>query len=242
MSEPRYIISDASKKLKVEPHVLRYWEEELSLDIPRNEMGHRYYKEENLLLLAKIKKMKEKGMHLKAIKLAMPRINEIDQLDDVSFYKVRDELNRQAEGNFDAKANGLSVVPGTGLQAKPLMEAVKKASKETKTPAADSGRQEEGGPDKMDQFRMIMRGIISEAMQENQQGMAETVSGSVSERVIKEIDYLVRDKEEREEERFRQLDEIIRGVQRTRQEAAVTDLALQEEQKKTKKRLFGRKK
>ena len=43
MSETHYLISDASKKVDVESHVLRYWEEELEMNIPRNEMGHRYY-------------------------------------------------------------------------------------------------------------------------------------------------------------------------------------------------------
>lgn len=37
MEEMRYTISDAAKMVKVESHVLRYWEDELSLDIPRNE-------------------------------------------------------------------------------------------------------------------------------------------------------------------------------------------------------------
>ena len=41
-------ISDASKKVAVEPRVLRYWEDELNLTIPRNAMGHRYYREEEL--------------------------------------------------------------------------------------------------------------------------------------------------------------------------------------------------
>ena len=31
MSETHYLISDASKKVDVESHVLRYWEEELEL-------------------------------------------------------------------------------------------------------------------------------------------------------------------------------------------------------------------
>ena len=48
MKEERYIISDAAKKLSVEPHVLRYWEEELELHINRNEMGHRFYTEEDM--------------------------------------------------------------------------------------------------------------------------------------------------------------------------------------------------
>ena len=33
------MISDAAAMMHVESHVLRYWEEELELDVPRNEMG-----------------------------------------------------------------------------------------------------------------------------------------------------------------------------------------------------------
>lgn len=33
------LISDAAKEVKVESHVLRYWEEELHLPIRRNELG-----------------------------------------------------------------------------------------------------------------------------------------------------------------------------------------------------------
>ena len=50
MSETRYMISDASRLVDVEAHVLRYWEEELGLPIGRNEMGHRYYTEEDIRL------------------------------------------------------------------------------------------------------------------------------------------------------------------------------------------------
>ena len=39
MGDNHYRISEASKKLNVEDHVLRYWEEDLGMDIPRNEMG-----------------------------------------------------------------------------------------------------------------------------------------------------------------------------------------------------------
>ena len=40
MDEVHYLISDASRKVDVEAHVLRYWEEELELRICRNEQGH----------------------------------------------------------------------------------------------------------------------------------------------------------------------------------------------------------
>ena len=43
MDKQRYMISDAAALVNVESHVLRYWEEELELTVPRNEMGHRYY-------------------------------------------------------------------------------------------------------------------------------------------------------------------------------------------------------
>lgn len=69
--EDKYIISDVSKLIDVEPHVLRYWEEELSLDITRNQLGHRYYKESDLELLKKIKQLKEQGLQLRAIKVML---------------------------------------------------------------------------------------------------------------------------------------------------------------------------
>ena len=64
----RYLISEASAMTGLEAHVLRYWEEELGLLIPRNELGHRYYTEEHLNILARAKEMKGKGYQLKAIK------------------------------------------------------------------------------------------------------------------------------------------------------------------------------
>ena len=69
MEKVRYMISDASSMVNVESHVLRYWEDELELNIPRNEMGHRYYTQENIKEFQYIKELKEKGYQLKAIKM-----------------------------------------------------------------------------------------------------------------------------------------------------------------------------
>ena len=74
MSEVHYLISDASRQVDVESHVLRYWEEELELDIPRNDMGHRYYTEYHIRLFRQIKDLKEKGYQLKAIKSALNKM------------------------------------------------------------------------------------------------------------------------------------------------------------------------
>ena len=59
MEEKRYLISDAAKTAQVEPHVLRYWEEELKLPIQRTELGHRYYTEEDIQTFQNIKELKE---------------------------------------------------------------------------------------------------------------------------------------------------------------------------------------
>lgn len=68
MSETRYLISEMSKLLQLEPHVLRYWEEELGFDIGRNDMGHRYYTEKDLQRFFRVKELKKDGMQLREIK------------------------------------------------------------------------------------------------------------------------------------------------------------------------------
>ena len=75
MEKVRYMISDAAALAGVETHVLRYWEEELDLTIPRNEMGHRYYTRENIQEFQKIKELKEKGYQLKAIRMILHNKN-----------------------------------------------------------------------------------------------------------------------------------------------------------------------
>ena len=72
MGEVHYMISEAAKRVSVETHVLRYWEEELDLTIGRTEMGHRYYTEEDLQLFHCIKELKEQGMLLKDLKTLIP--------------------------------------------------------------------------------------------------------------------------------------------------------------------------
>ena len=62
MEKVRYMISDAAAAVDVETHVLRYWEDELGLDVPRNELGHRYYTRDNIKQFLRIKELKEKGV------------------------------------------------------------------------------------------------------------------------------------------------------------------------------------
>lgn len=76
MGEVRFMISEAAKKVRVESHVLRYWEEELNLEIGRTEMGHRYYTKDDVQLFRCIKKLKDEGMLLKDLKPLIPELKE----------------------------------------------------------------------------------------------------------------------------------------------------------------------
>ena len=100
MDEVHYLISDASRKVDVEAHVLRYWEEELELDIPRNEMGHRYYTDFHIRMFRQVKSLKEKGYQLKAIKHAL---NQVLHQDGENGAQLTDEL---LEKDMDAALRG----------------------------------------------------------------------------------------------------------------------------------------
>ena len=101
MDQVRYMISDAAKLVEVESHVLRYWEEELELPIARNEMGHRYYTQDDIQLLKHIKKLKERGYQLKAIKMDITENGELIPKEETYLQEMPKEkvevLNSNAE-------------------------------------------------------------------------------------------------------------------------------------------------
>jgi len=71
--------------------------------------------------------------------------------------------------------------------------------------------------------------LSAEALGERTEKMGRGISDQGRGQVSKEMDYLLRMKEEREEERFRKLDESIRSSQKARRERAVV---AKEEKKK----------
>lgn len=74
--EARYSVRQAVEMTGVKPYVLRYWEDELDVEIQRNEMGHRYYTEEDIQLFLNIKELKRRGLQLRAVKELLPEIKE----------------------------------------------------------------------------------------------------------------------------------------------------------------------
>ena len=77
-------------------------------------------------------------------------------------------------------------------------------------------REPEPVNDKMEQFQLILGKVVSQAIRENQQEMGKELSHQVSTQVVKEMDYLFRLQEEREETHYRKLDELIRSSKEER--------------------------
>ena len=123
MDEVHYLISDASKKVDVEAHVLRYWEDELELDIPRNEMGHRYYTDLHIRLFKQVKNLKEKGYQLKAIKHALNQVLK----NDGQGAKLTDEILERdmnaalLEFKEETAEGGTSLAQVKGAAAMPVL-------------------------------------------------------------------------------------------------------------------------
>lgn len=175
MEKVRYMISDAAGLVNVESHVLRYWEEELELDIPRNEMGHRYYTQENIKQFQQIKELKEKGYQLKAIKMIVHN----EDKDTVLLPEKKEQQvyfkNPETLALAEARQNVLD------------------------------------NTDRMAQFTELMTNIVGKAIAANNEELSRSIGEDVGEQVLKEMNYLMREREEMEEERFRQLDDAIRG-------------------------------
>lgn len=229
MGEKRYMISDAAKKVDVEAHVLRYWEDEVGIEIPRNEMGHRYYRKEDIVLLRSVKDLKEKGFQLKAIKLLLPDLPRIEAMDSARLSDLRQRLDLvlgteglEEEANESEKQQDkpepesdklMEPIPEDNEPDKNLMET------EYPEPYSDS-LDTENTKNKLNQFRTIMNDIIRSAMEGNNRHLIEEMNQCLTESVTREMDILLRLREEREEERFRGIDRLIRERQNSRGQAA----------------------
>lgn len=215
MAEIHYLISDASKKVDVESHVLRYWEEELELEIPRNEMGHRYYTEFHIRLFRQIKELKEKGYQLKAIKNALDKMTGVMGESAVSEDIMEEDMKTAWKDSGKEPESG-----ETGISKVEPVQAQIVINEE-----------------KMEQFQTIMNHVIGQALEANREKLSNDVGEMVSDKVMKEVEYLMRVNDEKEEERFKQLDETIRSYQKStrgRAEAAATKVPF------FKKKRFGR--
>ncbi|NLJ99495.1 MAG: MerR family transcriptional regulator [Tissierellia bacterium] len=67
--DKQYTISEVAELTGYPPHVLRYYEKEFELEIPRNQSNHRYYTYVEIEIFQYIKSLQDKGFSNKQIKL-----------------------------------------------------------------------------------------------------------------------------------------------------------------------------
>lgn len=238
--EQTLFISDAAKKVHVEAHVLRYWEEELELPIKRNELGHRYYTEEDVKRFQEIRELKERGLQLKAIRLILKN-GKLDRLADgenTQAEKVAEAAKIAEKANSAAKAgetacNAAKIAEKTSSAAKTaekmpadaqhgqktveVLKAAEKVTGEVESIKTTSVLGEESREEKAARLQWLLKQLFREVLQENNEAMCREVRESI----LKEMDYQFRMQEEREDEReaaqikrdeehFRRVDELLR--------------------------------
>lgn len=219
MEKVRYIISDAAQMIDVESHVLRYWEEELDLKVPRNELGHRYYTKENIEQFQKIKDLKEKGYQLKAIKMLLQEEEPLtlpDEEKDIPEIKVHTMPKAKVQPSRNQTPE--TQTPISMTQA-PLIQSVPAQAMQGQAVPGQVQRTDSvplAAEERMEQFQNLMTGIVKKAIEENNQALGVSVGEHVGEKVLKEMNYLMREQEEMAEEYYRKLDEAIRQRHKSR--------------------------
>lgn len=199
MEDVIFLMKEAAGLLDVEPHTLRYWEEELEWNFSRNELGHRYFTRDDIRVLTCVKELKKQGFQLKAIKLLLSEIIEDKDYDLQKVLMLKEVLSEENK-------------------------------REVKKVPADPN---------VVKFNEIMSQIMEQTLRDHDEEMIENVTAKVTEGVVKEVDFLLREREEKEKERYRMLDETMREIQKARLQVAAE---LEEKERQEKKGLFRKKK
>ena len=205
MEKLRYMISDAADMVHVETHVLRYWEEELELSIPRNEMGHRYYTRENIKEFQRIKELKEQGYQLRAIRMILHNGKLEEMALPNSLEKKRSDEQEWYVNTMDEETD-MEKLDDQAVKKVGYMSLSSKSQTQMKETAGLSPEE------RMAQFRELMSDIVGKAIAQNNEALSETIGKDVQERVLKEMNYLMREQDAAQEERYRKLDAAIRGM------------------------------
>lgn len=221
MSQEYYLIKEAAAKVGVESHVLRYWEEELKMDIHRNAMGHRYYTDKDIEVLSNVKELKKKGLQLRAVRDYLEKRRQ--QIAKGGADSGTDVIHVVAEA-----APEKSVVEARGAEPGDKQEAIVPVKRRT---IAGSSNEE-----KMEQFQQIMTRVLANAIKENNDLIGKSAGEHAANAVVNQIQGMTKEQEERAEERYRKLDQTLREIQRARAEAAVSIHSMDKRKQKRMKR------
>lgn len=232
-----YYISEAAKKVQVESHVLRYWEDELKLPIKRNEMGHRYYTEQDIKQLQHIKLLKEQGLQLKAIRTVLfkiPPVSGGEQKEQTAAEAI--ECTGKNSEKITSGMNCAAWQNKDEIREEKLMSMVKESvkvnketakedmegsnteqthryavalSREDSAAAAQNHENEEAEREqKAARLQYLLQHMITEAVKSANRELCTDVKDSI----LKELDYQFRMQEERDEAHWKQEEEHYRKI------------------------------
>ena len=211
-----YLISDAARQVKVEAHVLRYWEEELDLPIKRNELGHRFYTEADVERFREIKTMKERGLQLKAIRMILKN----GKLDMLGVPQPKQDSMASIEATDSAGAAD-SMEVADPMETTDSMETTASMEANDMITGEDARLYDENREEKAKRLQWLLQQLFRETLQENNKEMCQMMK----ENILKELDYQFRMQEEKEEERYekqskqaeehyKRIDELLRKKRR----------------------------
>ncbi len=159
MEEKGYSVSEAVRLIGVESHVLRYWEEELSIVVRRNAQGHRIYSEENIDTFRQVRKLKEKGLQLKAIRLLLDKQGRLDfeatTQDDAFAEQIRELAGGETIGETGSVDDESEILCGEIIPA--------------------------GEPEPVQQFEQILRRLMEEVVSEQNEKLEEAIADCMKE-------------------------------------------------------------
>ena len=230
--EKIYQVSEAAEALETEVYTLRYWENQLGLEVPRNAAGHRYYEETQIRMFQNVKRLKEAGFGLRQIKAMGERMTEVAALSDERLSELHKRIvGLEAEqgtvfsGREEKNLSEEHVLPEEQELTAEESQAVENktepdifslcVTEQKKTPSVIREDRNEG-------MRLLQEGMtkwLGELLQKNNENLSQKIEEGVSERMARELRFLFRQQEEREEERYRRLDRTIREHQLARANA-----------------------
>ncbi len=223
--EKIYQVSEAAEVLETEVYTLRYWENQLGLEVPRNASGHRYYEETQIMVFRNVKRLKDAGFGLRQIKAMGERMGAVAALSDEKLQELRNRIagleaeqelvftkreirERDEEERYVREVSGEREGNSIHSEEYPLCCMDHSA-------VTGAILQEERG----DNVRLLQEGMtkwLGELLQKNNENLTRKIEDGVSERMARELRFLFRQQEEREEERYRRLDRTIREYQQAR--------------------------
>ncbi len=210
--EKIYQVSEAAEALETEVYTLRYWENQLGLEVPRNASGHRYYEETQITLFRNVKRLKDAGFGLRQIKAMGERMSAVAALSDERLQELKSRIA------------GLEAEQETVFCGKEVREQTEREERVVKGEFAlcvgKTAEPAENLPEgRVEGVQLLQEGItkwLGEVLQRNNEHLSRKIEEGVSERMARELRFLFRQQEEREEERYRRLDRTIREYQQAR--------------------------